>query len=455
MKKSQKKPSGMLRRLIIGTLGLALASVAIVIAPTTATAATGNILPPFTPGESWGICQGYQSGTHANSYALDLTAGPNCDNGATGRAALASEGGTVYWTDNPTGGACINTTSGRSFSLGHLRLVVGPGAKVVTGQKIGTVAPAGEAGNNGVAHIHFQFWASPGCSGAPNGGIPFDSAHKTRICGAPDLPANGPRGNGTWSGTTFKGDRCGTPAPSHPTITSTGSVVAIDPAGNLLNYGAKTPLLPVKIGPGWSAFKSVHVTDWNSDGVQDLLGQRNDGSLVVLLGKKTGGFQPQLQIGHGWGSYDIQVGKFDGPSTNPGIIARNAEGKLFFYANYSGKFLETPRAIGQGWNVMSDFTSMDWNRDGYADVLAIEASTGNLLAYVKTSTNTFAAPQIIGKGWKGIRIQAITGFNGPQNRGILAVKTDGTLHYYPINGTSFGTPSQIGNGWTNMKIAGH
>src|SRR5690606_8857772 len=80
---------------------------------------------------------------------------------------------------------------------------------VSAGQWVGTVAAPGTRNNNGVSHIHFQMWSSPGCYNSS--GIPFDSAHNARICGAPDLTASGPNGgNGTWSGTSFTGQSCGT-----------------------------------------------------------------------------------------------------------------------------------------------------------------------------------------------------------------------------------------------------
>ncbi|AJT41408.1 hypothetical protein UM93_07560 [Psychromicrobium lacuslunae] len=241
-----------------------------------------------------------------------------------------------------------------------------------------------------------------------------------------------------------------------PTIGDAGSLVAINPSGQLVNYGAKLPLVspPNLIGPGWADFKSVHVTDWNNDGVLDLLAQANGGNLTIYYGSSNGGFNNPLQIGHGWANLDIQIAKFDGPNTYPGIIAKTNTGALLFYPNLGSNKIGNPRTIGSGWNNISDFTTLDWNNDGATDVIGIQASTGDLIAYVKNGGNTFES-QKIGQGWTGIRIQAITSFNGTGTKGLLATKTDGTLHYYPITGTTFGTPSQIGNGWNTMKIAGH
>lgn len=176
-----------------------------------AQAAAGNILPPFDVGQTWNICQGYNNPnvthTGTSSYGLDLT-GAGCDNSASGRNVRASMSGTVAYYQATYGNLCINVDDGRSYTLTHIDSSITSGT-VTAGQLVGTVAAPGQRGNNGVAHIHFQMWSTSNCYSSS--GIPFDSAHNARICGAPDLIANGPTGtgNGTWSGTSFIGESCG------------------------------------------------------------------------------------------------------------------------------------------------------------------------------------------------------------------------------------------------------
>jgi hypothetical protein len=175
---------------------------------TAAHAATGNILPPFDEGQTWYICQGYDgtvSHTGTSQYGLDLTGSPNCGNGAAGRNARAPLAGTVAYWQAAFGNLCVNVAGGRSYTLTHINASVTSG-NVVAGQVLGTVGAAGTLNNNGVAHIHFQLWSSPGCYNSP--GVPFDSAHSARICGAPDLTVGGPGSNGQWSGTAFVGSSC-------------------------------------------------------------------------------------------------------------------------------------------------------------------------------------------------------------------------------------------------------
>jgi hypothetical protein len=177
-----------------------------------AQAATGNILPPFDIGQTWYVCQGYDNSavTHTGTsrYGLDLTGGPNCDNSAAGRNVRSPMAGTVSYYQGTYGNLCINTTGGRSVTLTHINSSLTAGTSVGAGTYVGTVAAANSRENGGVAHIHFQMWASPNCYNSSV--IPFDSAHSARICGAPNLTTTGPNGgNGTWSGTSFTGATCG------------------------------------------------------------------------------------------------------------------------------------------------------------------------------------------------------------------------------------------------------
>lgn len=201
-------------RALLGALSLVLMGIMGVTTATPAAAATGNILPPFNAGETWYICQGYDgpiSHTGTSEYGLDLTGGPNCDSSAAGRTVKAPIAGTVYYYQASYGNLCVNIAGGRSYTLTHIDSSITSGT-VTAGQAVGDVAPAGTRGNNGVAHVHFQMWATANCYSSS--GIPFDSAHGAQICGAPDLTAAGPSdGNGVWSGTAFTGQPCGsTPA---------------------------------------------------------------------------------------------------------------------------------------------------------------------------------------------------------------------------------------------------
>jgi hypothetical protein len=196
-------------RVILTVLGMMLGMMVAVVTGS-ASAAPGNILPPFDVGQQWTICRGYGYASHTgtSTYGLDLT-GSGCDNSASGRTVRTPVGGTVAYYQSSYGNLCINKPGGGSYTLTHIDSSI-TGGTVGAGQAVGTVAPPNTRGNNGVSHIHFQMWALNNCYA--DSGIPFDSAHGAQICGAPDLTLSGPNGynNGTWSGTSFTGAGCGT-----------------------------------------------------------------------------------------------------------------------------------------------------------------------------------------------------------------------------------------------------
>ncbi len=210
--------AGKVRAIIAILAMLAATLVSIFVGVSPAAAATGAIPAPFTTGQTWNICQGYDYGTHTGTseYGLDLT-GAGCDNSAAGRSVIAPISGTLaYPYQASVGNLCINIAGGRSYTLTHIVSTVT--GSVTAGQVVGTVGPAqGNSSlpvyNYGLAHLHFQIWSSTGCYNSNV--IPFDAAHSARICGAPDLTASGTAGSqGTWSGTNFTGAACGTSSPN-------------------------------------------------------------------------------------------------------------------------------------------------------------------------------------------------------------------------------------------------
>jgi hypothetical protein len=172
----------------------------------------GSIRAPFTPFEEWYVCQGYnspppylthhdKSGTdhNDNRYALDLVASaidvglngcnPNYGYSSTNKSVIAPANGSVAWSRISAGTLCLNLSDGGSLMFAHLMERLPDGARVAAGiTQIGIVAPPGQAGNNGIAHIHIQAHSRAGCV---EGTIPFDFAHGFRFCSNTDLSSIG------------------------------------------------------------------------------------------------------------------------------------------------------------------------------------------------------------------------------------------------------------------------
>lgn len=173
-------------------------------------AAPGNVRAPFPDAETWYVFQGYNSGTHTgtSSYGIDLTTSRSTTSTGGAGVVVPASGTILYWQAE-FGNLCVNTPDGRSYTLTHISASRTSGS-VTAGQRIGSVAPAGQARNNGVAHLHYEWWSGPGCYGQSSP-LPFDSGHRNRICGAPDMTHAGPSawGNGTWSGQAITSTSCG------------------------------------------------------------------------------------------------------------------------------------------------------------------------------------------------------------------------------------------------------
>ncbi len=110
------------------------------------------MLFPAPAGTSWEIVAGYNTHTHSdpNPWELDFV---RTDAETAGTPVLAPISGTVSYTSSD----CMTVrTNGVSVLLCHLFVDGGieRGVEVAQGDRVGVVAPAYAAGNNGLPHIH-------------------------------------------------------------------------------------------------------------------------------------------------------------------------------------------------------------------------------------------------------------------------------------------------------------
>lgn len=116
------------------------------------TAAAEGLAFPAPAGTRWSIAAGYNTATHLGTdpYAIDVV---RDDAETAGTAVFAPTDGTLSISTNCL---TIRDASRVAVLLCHIFPEAGLRAsqRVVRGQRIGVVAPAGAAGNNGLAHIH-------------------------------------------------------------------------------------------------------------------------------------------------------------------------------------------------------------------------------------------------------------------------------------------------------------
>lgn len=144
--------------------------IAVLSSPRPAGAAEPTLVIPAPAGSQWAVLAGYNTVTHSvedggDVYAVDLQ---RTDAPTEHTPVLAPISGTVRFVSSSC--ATIRDASGVSLLMCHILVPQSlRNATVTRGQRIGVVAPAGQAGNNGFPHIHLAL--------SLNGPRPFIGAH--------------------------------------------------------------------------------------------------------------------------------------------------------------------------------------------------------------------------------------------------------------------------------------
>ncbi|MFF8375238.1 FG-GAP-like repeat-containing protein [Streptomyces sp. NPDC015661] len=209
--------------------------------------------------------------------------------------------------------------------------------------------------------------------------------------------------------------------------------------------------------PWWYAETSPRAAgfgDMNADRKADVIVRDLAGRLWFLPGDGSG-----RMIGSGgWNGMNALVrhGDFSRDGREDVIAREKSTGKLWLYPGTGTGSLGTRKLIGTGgWNGMTRITAVgDLSRDGRADLLAVERSTGKLWLYPGTSTGTLGARKLIGTGgWNSMNALAGPGDTNGDGRVDLMAReaSTGKLWLYP--GTSTGTLGArklIGSGGWNV-----
>ncbi|MFJ5706520.1 FG-GAP-like repeat-containing protein [Streptomyces sp. NPDC093105] len=192
--------------------------------------------------------------------------------------------------------------------------------------------------------------------------------------------------------------------------------------------------------------------DLNGDKSSDVLVRDSIGRLWFLPGNGTGKL-----VGGGWGAMNALTrhGDFSADGKED-VIAREAStGKLYLYPGTGTGALGARKVIGTGgWNAMTRLTAFgDLTGDGRSDLFAVEKSTGKLWLYPGTSTGALGARKLIGAGgWNGMN--ALVGFGDMTKDGkadLLAREAStGRLWLYPGKTDGLATRVLIGSGWHTM-----
>ncbi len=174
MSESPSHPRGSTAVAVLVAVGLMVVCLAAG-QPARAGAAEVGLRFPAPAGTEWEVIGGYNTVTHegVDPYALDLSRTDRSKTGGTPLLAPIS-GRMGYISDT-----CVSVRNDEiNVLMCHVFADPGleRGQQVQVGDRLGTVAPDGEAENNGIAHIHLQVNVA-GSRGSGGDPVPLTGAH--------------------------------------------------------------------------------------------------------------------------------------------------------------------------------------------------------------------------------------------------------------------------------------
>ncbi|WP_308315482.1 VCBS repeat-containing protein [Streptomyces sp. ISL-100] len=213
-------------------------------------------------------------------------------------------------------------------------------------------------------------------------------------------------------------------------------------------------------GSGWSTSAyAVPFGDVNGDRCNDVLVRQPSGELRAYkpgCGKPLTPSTAYTSVGTGWGQYDVLTapGDMNGDGRTDLVARQASTGDMYFFAGATGGKLAAKVRIGTNWKTYGRITGVgDITGDGKADLLGHDRS-GGLWRYDGTGNGTFKARAQVFKDW-GRSYNAVVGIGditGDGKADIVVRDSAGNLFRNDGNGRgSFGGRTQIATGWQGYK----
>ncbi|MFG2640808.1 FG-GAP-like repeat-containing protein [Streptomyces sp. NPDC048370] len=202
----------------------------------------------------------------------------------------------------------------------------------------------------------------------------------------------------------------------------------------------------------------VPVGDMTGDGCNDVYGRVGD----ELRGYRTGcgaivsDSSAYTLVGRGWGQYDVVTssGDVNGDGWKDLIARQASTGDLYFYPGTEDARLGTRVKIGTNWKLYKKIVGAgDLNGDGRGDLLGLDAA-GVLWRYYGTANGGLTPRVKVGGGW-GVynSLVSVGDITGDGRAELLARDTTGKLwRYTNLGNGGYAGRVMIGSGgWNGFK----
>lgn len=198
--------------------------------------------------------------------------------------------------------------------------------------------------------------------------------------------------------------------------------------------------------------------DFTGNGWSDVLARTSStGNLYVYPGNGTTLDEGVRRwVSGGWGAMSaiVRIGDLNRDGREDVVARQASTGQLWFYPG-TGTGLGTRKQLGTGWNAMREITAIgDLNGDGYPDLVAAQTSNGNLYLYPGRPGTTLGPRVLVGRGgWGAMSELAGVGyFDTDRIPDLVARATStGVLYLYAGRAGGFAARRQLATGFTAMR----